>query len=443
MENRRKMPTIFPVSNAYGRKALLFLAIAVLTLAALAPAQGGMAKDEEVDGNGGRDYMIRFAHAGSRAAQAQAVAELGGVLVEWLPQINVATVRFPDAPTAQRATMRLMTGRQAAAVEPDSEVLGDGVSGDGEPVDDPDFVDPLHGYGQQRVQLAQALAVTHGQGAIMIAVLDSGINLTHPEFAGRIAPGYDFINKDDDPADDAGHGTSVAGIAAMAVNGVGSVGVCPACTILPVKVLDEEGKGTFSRVVHGILYATDRGARIINLSLGATTDSAIMREAITYAHDRGVIIVASAGNQGSSTPYYPAAYEHVLAVGATDAADAWWPKSNFGDWVDVTAPGVAIFSASVGATETPYADITGTSAAAPFVSGLAALILSQQPELTAEEVQALISEHASDLGQPSRDDYYGYGRIDVLRTLTAVAPDATTVQAPESIKLYLPAIVRK
>jgi subtilisin family serine protease len=419
--------------------------MAILTAAALAPNQGGMAKDEGVDGKGGRDYLIRFAHAGSRAEQAQAVADLGGMLVDWLPQINVATVRFPDDAMARQATARLMAGRQASSVEPDSEVSGDGVFSDGEPVDDPDFVDAQHGYGQQRVQLAQALAVTYGQPDIMIAILDSGINLTHPEFAGRVVPGYDFINKDDDPSDDAGHGTPVAGIAAMAVNGVGSVGICPACTILPVKVLNEEGKGTFSRVVHGILYATDQGARIINLSLGSTTDSAIMREAIAYAHDRGVIIVASAGNFGNDTPYYPAAYEHVLAVGATNVADEWWSKSNFGDWVDVTAPGVAIYSTSFGEAEHPYADITGTSAAAPFVSGLAALILSQQPELTAEEVQALIIENASDLGQPSRDDYYGYGRIDVLRTLTAVAPAASEAQGEPEQKqglIYLPAVVR-
>ena len=150
MERRKTILKISPFSSAYGRKVLL-LAIALLAAAALAPAQGGMAKDEGVDGNGANDYMIRFAHAGSEAEQAQAVADLGGVLVDWLPQINVATVRFPDATAARQATARLMTARQALAVEPDSLIGSDSVAAETVPVDDPDFNNTQRGYGQQRL----------------------------------------------------------------------------------------------------------------------------------------------------------------------------------------------------------------------------------------------------------------------------------------------------
>lgn len=443
MERRKTILKISPFSSAYGRKVLL-LAIALLAAAALAPAQGGMAKDEGVDGNGANDYMIRFAHAGSDAEQAQAVADLGGVLVDWMPQINVATVRFPDATAARQATARLMTARQALAVEPDSMIGSDSVAAETVPVDDPDFNNTQRGYGQQRVQLPAAWSHTRGASSIVIAVIDSGIDLAHPEFAGRIAPGYDFVNRDSDPTDDNGHGTHVTGIIAMALDGTGSVGMCPACTIMPLKVLNADNRGNTSNAVRAILHATDQGARVINLSLGTVNNSAIMRDAIAYAHAHGVVVVASVGNYGSNVARYPAAYAEVLAVGATGLDDGVWAQSNYGAWVDVAAPGVTIYSTALDGAQHTYASMSGTSSAAAFVSGLAALVLSQNAALSTTEVQALILENVDDLGAPGRDDYYGYGRLNAYHTLAAAAPAASEAQGkPEGQgRIYLPAIVR-
>jgi thermitase len=264
-----------------------------------------------------------------------------------------------------------------------------------------------------------------GSPAIKIAIIDSGILASHPEFAGRILPGYDFVNNDTDPHDDYGHGTHVAGIAAAgANNGIGMIGVCPLCSIIPVKVLDQYNQGEWSNVAAGILFAVDAGANVINLSLGGQSIPQPVEEAIRYAVQHNVVVVAAVGNGRTNAPFYPAAMDEVVGVAATRNDDTRWSLSNYGSFVELSAPGYAVYSTynDMNNTYKGYNYMSGTSMAAPHVAGLAGLLFSQNPALTVEALRVLMRSTAVDLGDPGRDDYFGYGRIDAFAALQAGAP---------------------
>ncbi|MBK8047245.1 MAG: S8 family serine peptidase [Anaerolineales bacterium] len=256
---------------------------------------------------------------------------------------------------------------------------------------DPYFNDSAGGYGHALIQLSKAWDISTGSSAVIIAVLDTGINRLHPEFKGRVMAGTDFINGDSDPADDHGHGTHVAGIAAAAIDGKGSAGVCPRCKIMPVKVLDKLNEGSWRSVSRGILYAVNHGAHVINLSLGGFASSDTLESAIQYAHDHGVVVVAAAGNGATDEPFYPAALDDVIGVSAVVKKDVFWSLSDYGDYIDVAAPGVGILSSyhdlNFGGG---YAFMTGTSMATPFVSGLVGLMLSVDPSLDPDKTVELI-----------------------------------------------------
>lgn len=266
-----------------------------------------------------------------------------------------------------------------------------------------------------------------GDAATIIAVVDTGVDATHPDLAGQMAgPGYDFANGDDDASDDHWHGTHVAGIAAAASgNATGIAGVAPGCRILPVKVMDADGNGYYSWIIDGIVWAADHGADVINLSLGGDVDDPFLRDACAYARDKGAVVVASAGNDGLAGVLFPAAYDDdVLAVAASDYNDAVAEFSNFGPQVDVAAPGVWILGPApqwyVGESFEPYLFASGTSAAAPHVAGLAALLKSAKPDLTADQIMKVIRFTADDINRAAfagRDDHAGYGRINMERAL--------------------------
>ena len=265
-----------------------------------------------------------------------------------------------------------------------------------------------------------------GDPEVVIAILDSGVDRTHPDLAAKVvSPGRDFANDDDDATDDHWHGTHVAGIAAADTdNAVGIAGVAWNCKILPVKVTDADGTGFYSWIIDGIIWATDQGAEVINLSLGGDYDEPFLEDACKYAFDRGVVLVASAGNDAASVSY-PAAYDsYVLAVAATDYDDAPADFSNFGPQVDVAAPGVYIIGPApqwfVGEAYLPYLFASGTSQAAPHVSGMAGLIKSLKPELEPADIMKIIRYTADDVNASAyrgRDDHIGYGRINMERAL--------------------------
>jgi thermitase len=365
---------------------------------------------------GEQAVLIQFGPEVSTAARDAQIARLGGRLVRWMPQIHVAEVALPGEAgvAAAFAATAAPAGADILFVEPDQPVTAAYVPAD------PDFADSSRTYGLDRIQAQAAWDTTTGSPAVIVAVVDSGIQLDHPEFAGRLAPGYDFVNEDDQPEDETGHGTHVAGIIAAGMDdGNGVAGVCPHCRLMPVKVLNSANRGSWADVAAGVLYAADHGARIINLSLGAPDYIQTLAEAIAYARSKGIIVVASSGNYGSIKPFYPAMLDTVIAVGATTAQDVRWDRSNYGPHLDLVAPGDLIYSTffQPDNSDQGHTYLSGTSMAAPFVSGLVGLLVSLHPTLTDAEVWQALMAGADDLGAPGYDIEYGYGRINAYRSL--------------------------
>ena len=257
--------------------------------------------------------------------------------------------------------------------------------------------------------------ISSGSEDIPIAILDSGADPEHEDLKDRIIKGYNAFKDDGEFYDEHGHGTHVSGItAAMTNNDIGIAGVSWFNPILPVKVLNEDAEGTAFEVANGIRWATDNGAKVINMSLGDTFNSRIMHDAVRYAYKNDVVLIAAAGNDNVETPMYPAAYDEVIAVSAVDNQRHKAIFSNFGNHIEVTAPGEHIPSTFL---DNSYVMMSGTSMAAPHVAGLAGLIRSIRPELSNDEVTEIIRSTANDIGPEGLDPYYGYGEINVLRAL--------------------------
>jgi subtilisin family serine protease len=282
-----------------------------------------------------------------------------------------------------------------------------------------------------KVSAPTAWDTTTGSASVTIAVVDSGVQANHPDLAGRVLAGYDFVNNDADASDDYGHGTAVAGVAAARGNdGIGTVGAAWNVAILPVKTMNSSGSGSHSAIANGINYSADRGARIINLSLGGTASSRTLQNSVNYANGKGCILIAAAGNEGSSTAVYPAAYNGVTAVSALNQADALASFSSYGSFVDISAPGESITTTWVNGS---YVTISGTSFSSPLVAGVAALALSVNSSLSNTAVASLLTSNADDLGAAGKDIYFGAGRVNAARAVAAALPpppsDDTTAPA--------------
>jgi subtilisin family serine protease len=250
--------------------------------------------------------------------------------------------------------------------------------------------------------------------------------MDHPALScsGKMVTGRNFVSPGSDPDDDHGHGTHVAGIAAACTNNAtGVAGVAWGARLMPIKVLDSSGNGSYNNVAAGVTYAADHDADVINLSLGGVGSSSTLLDAIEYATDKGSLVIAASGNCGSgcwiggqyynNPTFYPAAYADTMAVAATESDDDWASFSGHLPYVDVAAPGDFIYSTYPGG----YVYLDGTSMATPFVSGLAALVWSLDSALPNGQVRSIIQNTAVDLGAPGKDDYFGHGRINAWSAL--------------------------
>jgi len=269
-------------------------------------------------------------------------------------------------------------------------------------------------WGPQKIEADWAWNTTMGDSSVLVAVVDTGIDWNHPDLADNYVPlGYDWANNDSDPMDDHGHGTHCAGvIAAVINNNIGIAGLAQV-RVMAEKGLGPEG-GWADDLAKAIVHAVDQGADIISCSWGSYVRSTLLHEAVRYAYDHGVLVVAAAGNRRTDIKHYPAAYDEVIAVTATDQDDDPASFTNFGNWVEVAAPGVKIYST---VWDDSYANMSGTSMSAPHVSGVAALIWSQFPSMTRDQVWAQLQYTAEDLGDPGFDVYYGFGRINARRAV--------------------------
>jgi len=252
---------------------------------------------------------------------------------------------------------------------------------------------------------------------IKVAVIDSGVDASHPELAGKVLKGYDFVNNDSNPADDNGHGTSVAGIiAAISNNQEGLAGINQNVKIIPIKISNSKGEATVENAVKGINYAIQQDADIINMSYGSSYYSDIESEALWKAFDQGITLIAAAGNNKSSEPFYPASYTPVISVSSTNKVKTLSSFSNRGDVIDVAAPGEEIYTLHL---NKGYAVKDGTSFSAPIVSGIASLLKSKDPTLSPTYIEWALDLGASN-GKWKPDT--GYGIVDAYRSLQASYP---------------------
>lgn len=275
-------------------------------------------------------------------------------------------------------------------------------------------------WGLQMGNIPGLWGQTRGREDLVVAVIDTGIDYTHPDLQNKVVLGpnytfskkwYEFGKKDPGPIDDNSHGTHCAGIiGSLAENRIGIAGIAPGVKLMAVKVLDAEGGGTDFAVMKGIAYAITHGAKVVNLSLGSAGASSVEREFFEAATDAGALIVAAAGNEADGVGF-PAAYPGVLSVGAVDSGKNLASFSNHDTSLGLVAPGVGIMSTILGKQ---YAKFSGTSMAAPYVSGVAALVWSKHPEYTADQVRARLLDTAEKLGDPS---LFGHGLIDPQRAL--------------------------
>jgi len=280
------------------------------------------------------------------------------------------------------------------------------------------------------IGMEQSWNVSKGSKDVVVAVVDTGVDMDHPEFQGKLVKGYNVLKDNDKPEDDNGHGTHVSGIIAAKTNNKdGIAGMSWNSKIMPVKAIGSDGSGSAVDIAHGIYWATDNGADVINLSVGNYTSSSALQDACRYAFDHNVVLVAASGNDNSEQPSYPAAYKEVLCVAAVDHRKERADFSNFGDYVDVSAPGVDIPSTYI---YSDYASLSGTSMACPHVAALASLVRSVHPGMKNTEVMDHIRKAAIDLGPPGHDKLYGYGMINSAQTLRQIHP--VEAKQTESIK---------
>lgn len=300
--------------------------------------------------------------------------------------------------------------------------------------------DPLYRaqqWGLKQINAPDAWDITTGSDSLVIAVVDSGVLPSHTDLIGKVLNGMNFSA---DPAnqksaDDNGHGTYVAGIAAANTNNsIGLAGVAWNARILPVKVLDADGLGTNATIAMGVKYATEQKVQVINISLGGPERARVVEDAVRSAFNQGIVVVASVGNNGTNQPNYPAAFEGVIGVGAYNQQGEAAPFSSFGPELSITAPGVNIVGPSLGSPA--YISDSGTSSAAPFVSGAAALMLSVNPTLSNIQIRNILEGTADNFKltdvtpvngsavrpnsmQATYDTRLGWGRLNLSKALQA------------------------
>ncbi|MEW6399952.1 MAG: S8 family peptidase [Bacillota bacterium] len=378
-------------------------------VAAAAASAGGTAGGLAGEA-GGHRYIVVFRPGLPAAEQVALARQHGGQVIHQLGLVNALAVEFPTA------VPRALAGHPGVArVEVDARAFALARKPPAQPAQQVP-------WGVDRIDADLAWASSRGAG-IKVGIVDTGIDKDHPDLLASVKGGYLAIqtgaykNKGPDAwDDDNGHGTHVAGIVAAVDNTIGVVGVAPEAWLYGVKVLDRTGSGYYSDIIEGIQWCIDNGMQVINMSLGGSTDSPALHDAIITAYNREITVVCAAGNEGpgEDTVCYPARYPEVIAVAATAADDSVPDFSSRGPEVDIAAPGVSILSTWKGGG---YATASGTSMASPHVAGTAALYLAARGPASPDQVRQHLMATAEPLPYPST--WVGAGLVDAQAAVSS------------------------
>lgn len=367
------------------------------------------------------------------------------VVGEGLHTLNAAVVNVPRG-QEQEYRQKLLQIPGVLYCEPNYRLRALAIPGD--PLWGPSGYTPDGQWGLARIHAPAAWDITSGSSNVILSVIDSGVDANHPEFANRLLPGHDFVEKDDTPQDLCGHGTHVTGIiAANANNSEGIAGVDWNAKILPVRALGADCYGSIDDIAEALIWSVDQGARVINLSVGLFgSTSRLLEYATYYAYEHGAAVFAAAGNDGMQGVYYPAAYPWVMAVGFTDKSDQRASLSTYGAQLDLMAPGIDILSTtptragfyyqSLYGASTNYSLLSGSSMSTAFASGAAALLAGQPQFDTPAKIYEALTTGALDIGPPGRPDIQtGYGLIQIDAAL-AHTPSPSPPPAPPPVVEY-------
>ncbi len=365
---------------------------------------------------------------------AQSLSALGGNFTTKNIAPTIVTVKANGAVSAQsdaQVMAQLQSNPNVLAVEPNYIVrLNDPVVN--EPAADVPRLpaapnDALFSkqWHHATIGSVPAWAKQKGSKSVLVAIVDTGVDCGHPDLAANMDTSKTFTAYGDDGcADKQGHGTHVAGtVGAVTDNQIGVAGVAPDVRLMSAKVLSDSGSGSYASVAAGIVASADAGAQIISMSLGGPSNSAVITEAVKHAMSKGALLVAASGNDGNNRVSYPAGIEGVFAVGATDISNKIARFSQYGPHLAISAPGVNIMATfprnASGMPGKDYGAISGTSMATPIVSAVAALVMSQNPGIGADQVKSILQSTAKDAGAAGRDDYFGAGIVNAEAALNA------------------------
>jgi len=352
------------------------------------------------------------------------LAPHGGRRGQSIRQINVHVIELPPQANAVAVAEALRRNRNLKFAEVD------GVVTPGLYPNDPRYPNEWH---LPKIGAPSAWDQARGSGVI-IAILDSGVDTAHPDFQAQLVPGWNFYDNSNDIADVYGHGTAVAGIAGAAGNnaeGVASVGF--AARIMPIRVTDASGSGYYSMIAGGLTFAADNGARVANVSFLGVSLSATVDSAAQYMRSKGGVVVVSGGNTGALRSDPPR--QSLTAVAATDEADARASFSSWGDYIDVAAPGVGLWTTWKGGS---YAGMSGTSASAPVVAGVYALMMSAKPGLAPATLDSILFSTAQDLGPTGADQEFGNGRVNAAAAVAKALQSTAGDSVPPSVSITSP-----
>lgn len=415
--------------------AFALCAVAVMSSPALDRARAGgqarLAKQEGAKSKAADLYvpgrlLVRFDPKISRHQAHGLVSDAGAQTSGELKQLNVHIVDLPPGADEAAYAESFKARPGVLSVELDRLIPAEELT-----PNDPLFT--WHGWHLRKIEAPAAWETTTGSGGLIIAVLDTGVNEAHEDLAGKLVPGWNVYDNNADTRDTYGHGTKVAGSATASTNNsVGVAAVSWNSLIMPIRITDPGGYATYSTIASGLQWAADHGARVANVSFAANTSSTVTTAA-KYFQSKGGVVVMSAGNysafdRAADNPY-------ILTVSASDPNDALYPWSNTGNNIDLAAPGSVYTTTADGG----YAPADGTSFSAPVVAGVAALVMSTNPALSASQVQEVLQRSADDRGAAGWDASYGWGRVNAARAVAQALSTAGPDTAPPTVAITSPA----